>query len=370
MKKTKQILSALIILCMLLAVAPMAAYAAATNGACGDNLTWEYTSSTRALTISGTGDMNDYSNSYSASAPWKNFRSEIAIIKIGEGVTSIGTYAFYYCQGLTSVTIPGSVISIGDNAFDRCSSLTSVIIQNGVTSIGDDTFNDCTGLTSVTIPGSVTSIGDHAFDSCISLTSITLPGSVRSIGDNAFDWCSRLTSVIIPNGVTSIGDQAFYKTAYYNDDSEWDVLYIGNHLIKANTNISGEYPINPGTKTIGDCAFYYCKGLTSITIPDSTVGIGNQAFYSCSGLNSIIIPKSVTSIGDYAFQVCVNLTEISVDTDNTAYCSENGILYNKEKTEIICFPNKKQDTLFTMPNGVTSIAYGAFSDCRNLTSIP
>ena len=158
MTKTKQILSALIILCMLLAVVPMAAFAVATSGTCGDNLTWEYTSSTQTLTISGTGDMRSYT--LSSPAPWNCYRDDIMSLSIESGVKSIGTYAFYYCQGLTSVTIPGSVISIGDSAFDRCSSLTSVIIQNGVTSIGDGAFNDCTGLISVTIPGSVTSIGD------------------------------------------------------------------------------------------------------------------------------------------------------------------------------------------------------------------
>ena len=177
MKKTKQILSALIVLCMLLAVAPMATYATEAGGTCGDSMTWQYDNATKTLTISGTGDMNDYSYSYSASAPWKNYISEIAIISIGDGVTSIGTYAFYYCQGLTSVTIPGSVISIGKGAFDRCSSLTSVIIQNGVTSIGDGALNDCTGLTSVTIPGSVTSIGENAFLNCNKLNEVNYIGS-------------------------------------------------------------------------------------------------------------------------------------------------------------------------------------------------
>ena len=310
MTKTKQILSALIILCMLLAVVPMASYAAEPSGTCGDNLTWEYNSSTQTLTISGTGDMRSYVPS-SPPAPWSYYRNDIMHLSIESGVKSIGTYAFYLCKGLKSVTIPGSVISIGDSAFYSCSSLTSVIIQNGVTSIGN-----------------------HAFDSCSSLTSITIPDGVKSIGAYAFYRCGQLESITLPDSVTSIGDQAFYNTACYNDDSEWDVLYIGNHLIKANTNISGEYSIKSGTKTIGDCAFYGCKGLKSITIPDITVSIGNQAFYSCSGLNSIRIPKNVTSIGDYAFQVCVNLTEISVDTDNTAYCSENGILYNKEKQRL------------------------------------
>ena len=95
------------------------------------------------------------------------FGAQVKEYVIGEGVTSIGYYAFYGCSGLTSVTIGNSVTSIGDDAFSCCSDLTSVTIGNSVTSIGDDAFSGCSGLTSVTIPNSVTSIGDDAFSSCI-----------------------------------------------------------------------------------------------------------------------------------------------------------------------------------------------------------
>ncbi len=124
-------------------------------------------------------------------------------------VTSIPSFAFYYCTNITSVTIPNSVISIGDEAFYFCSSLTSVTIPDSVTSIGVSAFYGCSSLTSVTIPNSVTSIGVFAFDGCSSLTSVTIPDSVTSIGDEAFRGCSSLTSVTIGNSVTSIGYRAF-----------------------------------------------------------------------------------------------------------------------------------------------------------------
>ena len=126
-------------------------------------------------------------------------------------VTSIGDRAFYYCSGLTSVTIPNGVTSIGNYAFYECRSLTSVTIPNSVTSIGEWAFTYCISLTSVTIPNSVTSIGDRAFYYCSGLTSVTIPNSVTSIGGSAFYGCSGLTSVTIPNSVTSIGEGAFYE---------------------------------------------------------------------------------------------------------------------------------------------------------------
>ena len=134
---------------------------------------------------------------------------EVTYMNRTRKVTSIGEYAFFYCDGLTSITIGNSVMRIEEHAFEGCSSLTSVTIPNSVTSIGNYAFSMCSGLTSVTIPNSVTSIGNHAFRYCFGLTSVTIPNSVTSIGDEAFYDCSGLTSVTIGSGVTSIGNNAF-----------------------------------------------------------------------------------------------------------------------------------------------------------------
>ncbi len=129
---------------------------------------------------------------------------------IPDSVTSIGDWAFSYCDSLTSVTIGNGVTSIGDYAFYGCDSLTSITIPDSVTSIGGSAFWDCDSLKSITIPDSVTSIGGGAFCDCTSLKSITIPDSVTSIGDRAFDGCGSLKSVTIGTGVTSIGEDAFY----------------------------------------------------------------------------------------------------------------------------------------------------------------
>ncbi len=179
-------------------------------------------------------------------------------------VLTIGEKAFYWCTGLTSVTIPNSVTSIVDDAFSHCSGLTSVTIPNSVTNIGNRAFEVCTGLTSVTIPNSVTSIGWSAFLYCTGLTSLTIPNSVTSIESYAFSGCTSLTFVTIPNSVTSIGDDAFYG----------------------------------------------CTGLTSLTIPNSVTSIGNNAFYGCTGLTSVIIGSGVTSIGSWAFAKCPELADV------------------------------------------------------------
>ena len=112
-----------------------------------------------------------------------------------KGATSIRTYAFSYCSGLTSIAIPDSVTSIDSNAFASCSSLTSVTIPDSVTSLNSTAFNNCRSLTSITIPDSVTSIGAHAFSYCGGLTSITIGNGVTSIGNYVFNGCNRLTSI-------------------------------------------------------------------------------------------------------------------------------------------------------------------------------
>ena len=167
------------------------AFAYTYTGSCGDNVTYEFDSSTDILIISGSGPMYDYSIGKSVFY----YHSSIESIIINSGVTSIGSHAFESCKGLKSVTIPNSVTSISGYAFEECEKLTNVTIPNSVTSINSCTFYGCTGLTSVTMPNSVKSIGKEAFRNCTGLTSVTIPNSVKSIYESAFYNCTGLKDV-------------------------------------------------------------------------------------------------------------------------------------------------------------------------------
>ena len=254
------------------------------KGDCGINVTWELTGD-GTLIISGTGRISNYS--HDNNAPWYSCRAYIKRVVIQQGVRAIGDQAFYYCENLTSVTIPDSVTSIGGSAFSGCSGLTSVTIPDGVTSIGDYAFSDCSGLTSVTIPSSVTSIGDGAFSGCTSLASVAIPSSVTEIGGSAFSGCSGLTSVTIPSSVTSVGNSAFSGCS----------------------NLAS-VTIPSSVTSIGWRAFENCTALTFMTIPESVTYINGEVFSNCVRLARVTIPKSVTEISSRAFYYCDSLTDV------------------------------------------------------------
>ena len=207
----------------------------------------------------------------------QNIRSYV----IPSSVTSIGDYAFWYCNSLSEIVIPSSVTSIGDYAFSDCCSLSEIVIPSSVTSIGDSAFSWCRSLSEIVIPSSVTSIGDSAFSHCYSLSEIVILSSVTSIGDNAFYGCDSLSKIVIPSSVTSIGDSAFSDCCSLS-----------------------EIVIPSSVTSIGDNAFYGCDSLSEIVIPSSVTSIGNSAFRGCRSLSEIVIPSSVTSIGDWAFYDC------------------------------------------------------------------
>ena len=251
---------------------------------------------------------------------------------IPNSVTSIGQKAFAE-TGLTEVALPNPNTVIGDNAFDSSVNISAALYSAPFTYLMEGnsvTITDCDENASgaLVIPSSyqgkpVTSIGDNAFSDCSSLTSVTIPDSVTSIGRGAFRFCSSLTSATIPDSVTSIGGWAFAN----------------------------------------------CSSLTSVTIPDGVITIGSYAFHGCTSLTSVTIPDSVTSIGEGAFRGCSSLTSVEVVEGNSEYTSQDGILFDKNKTTLIQYTVGKQSGHYSIPDSVTSIGNNAFLACSSLTSV-
>ena len=275
-----------------------------------------------------------------------------------------------------------------------------------VTRIGDWAFNFCSGLTSVTLPDGLKSIGEAAFSECSGMTSVNIPAGVTSIGRGAFMGCSSLASVTLPDGLTDIGESAFEWSGLYQDASRWEdgVLYIGPYLLDVQDSLSGDYAVKDGTRVVADGAFANCGGLTSITLPAGITRIGESTFNRCSSLTSMTLPAGVTSIGEYAFYGCISLNTVTLPDgvasigagafegcglyqDNGRW--ENGVLYIgpyliaaqdslsgdyvvKSDTRVVAdaaFYRCEKLTSVALPDGITRIGESTFYRCSSLTSI-
>ncbi len=253
------------------------------KGTLDGGLVWNLTKA-GTLTISGKGDMPDFGST--GDQPWSNNSSQIRKVIIGDGVTSIGSCAFWNC-GVLSAEISTSVTTIGNSAF-RASSIISATIPSGVKTIGDSAFRECQNLSSVTVSKGVETIGQNAFRACTSLTSIALPDSIGEVGAAAFFQCTALTSATFAPGSKQVkmGDNMFTKCYYL---------------------MSVSLPKN--IDCIGEGMFQNCLMLAGIEIPQGAESIGASAFASCSGFTTVLIPDSVTTIGIAAFSNCP-LTDI------------------------------------------------------------
>lgn len=266
-------------------------------------------------------------------------------------VTGIDMYVFNSCSGITSVSIPSSIVNIGWDAFvgtafyDDPSNWVdnALYVDNCLIAVKPEVAGEAYEIAEGTRV-----IGEGAFYKCSSLTSVTIPSSVISIGYGAFSGCTSLTSVSIPSSVKYVGGNVFDGTALYNDASNWvdNVLYVDNCLINAKRDISGAYDIAEGTRVIAESAFDGYKSLTSVTIPSSVVNIGPRAFASAD-----------------------NLTDIHVESGNPAYLSENGVLYNADKTVLLCYPEGKKDRTLTIPASLRCFGYDAFDNNSYLDTI-
>lgn len=203
-----RLLSILLVLLMALTLLPLGALAD-ENSKCGESLTWNL-DEIGILTISGTGDMYDYSEE---PAPWSEYSDIITSITIDYGVTSIGTSAFTGCSNVQQINIPDSVEHIDPYAFSFCKGLHTVKLPASLTLISEDLFAECANLKNIDIPGSVTEIGANAFLRCTAFSLTELPDGIKSIGAAAFANCGRIESLTLPETLESIGNAAFNGTA-------------------------------------------------------------------------------------------------------------------------------------------------------------
>lgn len=264
-----------------------------------------------------------------------------------------GDYEYFVNEDGETVTITKY------NGTDAVVEIPAALGGKSVTTIGKEAFRRYKSLVSVTIPSSVTTICDLAFCNCTSLTNVMLLDNVANIGWGAFSNCNSLIAFVV-----SVNNESYC--------SEDGVLFNKDktELIKCPEGINKKsYAIPNGVTSISETAFQYCKKLTSVTIPDSVTNIGLGAFGDCTSLTSVIIPDSVISIDKLAFHGCNSLVALVVGVNNKNYCSKDGILFNKEKTELIQYPSSKNSKSCTIPNSVTKISEYAFSDCANLASI-
>ena len=298
----------------------------------------------------------------------------------GKSVTSIGDDAFKYSR-LASITIPDSVTSIGSCTFYFCTNLRSVTIPDNGTKIYRRAFFNCTSLKSVTIPASVKFIGPEAFgywlcnDENKILDGFVINYTKNTYGHyyatkNGFSSETCLLTEELDNGTLAIKGYAGFDKIFTvpSEINGKKVTEIGDSVFK-DCLILTSVTIPNSVTSVGDRAFWGCANLASITIPDSVMSIGFIAFSDCSSLKSVTIPDSVTSIGDSAFGDCTSLTAIDVTIGNKNYTSVNGVLFNKDKTELICYPAGKTDKSYIIPDSVISMGYSAFRSCVNLTRI-
>ena len=385
MKNWKRAISLLLCAVMLLGNFPVLsihAHAADTSGTCGENLTWTLDADGK-LTISGTGAMYDYDTE-----PFWDYRDQIKIIVIEEGVTTLCHEAFS-SSAVTSVSLPSTLESIGMYAFSYCKALTKIDLPEGLKTIGGSAFHGCDSLETLTIPSTVTELGSPLAESSEKLTVITFTGNMPTLGVNTFRTGSGSLTVYYP-GTDTTWDTDKMKNYGYAGTIQWVPVYatvvegtcgadltwvldeVGTLTISGTGRMSDIYEpmwydwredikkvrFSPEVTYIGNNSFKDCVNLTDVELPAALIGIGDYAFYGCSSLEAIEIPDlvGVMVIGESAFEGCVSLKEIVIP-------------FRVTDIEYKAFADCSSLETIVISNTVKYVAYNAFKNCGSLTDI-
>lgn len=343
-----------------------------------------------------------------------NINNTVKEIVIPGTVQEIKEDTFKNCVALKQIKVPDSVLNIGERAYEGCSNLESVKLSSNITVISASLFNNCINLVEIDIPENVLNIEKEAFQNCYLLKKVNLPDSLQTIGDNSFSNCYELKEINLPRSLTLLGEGTFaYCKSLKQITIPKDIERIGYNEFLSCDSLE-EVNINSGLVSIGNDAFNGCTKLKEIKIPNTVMAIGMEAFMNCSILEKIIlptdivgveirtfynctnlktvnfgkalekieaqaftdcksldnvtIPEKVKDIGEYAFFGCDSLNNLNINNNNESYIIQDGIIYNKNKTELVsCICNGS--TEISVPEDVIKIKTGAFRGNRYIQKI-
>jgi hypothetical protein len=284
---------------------------------------------------------------------YRHFNSPFESITIPETVTFIKNYDFANAKMITVHKDNPAFVTVDGVLFDK--EMTTLLrysgqwrkkytIPSSVTEIGDYAFRDSFGVDEVVIPGSVKTIGKGAFYHCY-LSKISMTYGLKEIGDLAFAYCQSLDGVFLPNTLQNIGDSAFRSC------------------------ISLEYVRLPAANVIfGDSVFERCEKLRDVVIPEGIMRLGNNMFALCPSISEISLPNSLFNHSANAFSSCASLKTVNVSPENIHFTLIDGVLFTKNKKQLMLYPSAREDSEYSVPEGTTVIGDCAFANTE-LTEI-
>ena len=293
---------------------------------------------------------NHFRDAEYTTAEW-NAQYPMATVPYGVEAEASGTLTStmkWYLEKNGTLTITGTgkmpdFPNIGAPWYPYIDSITKIVLEEGVTTVGSYAFVRCKNAASVVFPSTLKEIHTYGFDNCRALKTLNLPYGLQRIDRCAFSECMALTSVTLPDTVTTVDGSIF--------SNDYNLKYV---------------KLSAGMRNIPDSMFFNTDSLQTVIIPDGITTIGDTAFRGCDGLTSITLPKQISSIGTAAFADCKKLKNIYVDDANPYFTDVDGILFSKDMKTLINYPGGRTAYSYTIPNGVTKLAYGAFGTARNL----
>ena len=267
-------------------------------------------------------------------------------IVLPDEVKVIGESAFKHCVKLKSVVLPETIEIIGDESFRGCKSLEKFFAPKKVKYIGESAFRDCIELRELVVENCDIEMGERAFENCPSLENIKLPNGLMEIYGGVFNSCKSLEKITLPEKLTVLGESAFSSCV---------------KLKKIN--------IPQNVSKIDDMVFNGCVELSEVELLEGLTKIGKSAFKDCKALTTIKIPSRVYIIGTSIFRGCENLESICVEPKNRYFKSVDNVLFNKNRSMLICYPARKKAAEYEIPDSVTVICDWAFCESKQLTRI-